>query len=597
MSRYSGVAIVLLMLCQFGLILHAQYYFQSGASATSIASNNQGASITIQTVAQPDLQDGSFGFWVGEDLSNGAFVQVGYQIGNQSGNYIYYTNYSKNCISNSCKAGTYINAGDPEWFWEYFPAGYDGSAFYGKIGPDGSAGPIGSFNRYSFVLNGSKWQFYFNNITIGNLSVMASDSGIYYPSAFGEDAGAIQNTTIMQNVSFRDLEYYSNGTFVSVPIAHSYMGYGQDSEHLLEDPYGVREVSNRTNYFEVGSALLTSKNRTLWTSGYYLYVNSSYSTQDASGEYYPDSSVVLSAPAQVYASALIRESFAGWVGTGAGSYTGSEHNVSVTMNDNISELADWKKEYFVNVSSTSQALTVGTGWYAANATLNVSVKNPVFYVDNSSVREVFYKWNSNQSLSNPNATSVRLSLKSPINLMPEFFKEYATTFVVEDGEGNRINVSALDVNGTVVNDSSFLISGNNYKLSYVEYKNTTVYINKSFSVSGPSQVSFIAPVYNISISAKGLFGGEVNATANLTFRNGTSITQSLGNNGILVFRDVPYGYAKGYIEYFGQRSQINIYHGARTSSTFITPLVLLMLILFLSTIFPAVWATSKSRRN
>ena len=61
----------------------ATYWFQSGVSSPT-TSNNQGGSVYIQTIYQLP-KNVSLGFWVGENLANSAFVQVGYQIENATG--------------------------------------------------------------------------------------------------------------------------------------------------------------------------------------------------------------------------------------------------------------------------------------------------------------------------------------------------------------------------------------------------------------------------------------------------------------------------------------------------------------------------------
>ena len=81
------LSIVLLSLLLLLGTTNAQYWFQSGVRSSQNYSFNNGASVSIETVYPQQLQYGSFGFWVGEILGNGAFIQVGYEIPNQTGYY------------------------------------------------------------------------------------------------------------------------------------------------------------------------------------------------------------------------------------------------------------------------------------------------------------------------------------------------------------------------------------------------------------------------------------------------------------------------------------------------------------------------------
>jgi len=226
----------------------SQYWFQTGAVGTYNASRNIGAAVTIETVYQ-NITSGSMGFWVGETLSNSAFAQVGYEIENQSGF------YPNNCDISGCNGSVYIAAGTPTWFWEYFPQDYNGSAFLGGIGANGSAGPSGSFNTYSMNSSGNVWNFYFNGNKIGSVDLGASTSGANPPTAIGEIAATDTNRQYMGPVIFENLRYYYYGGSTQVPVAYSTISYGKGSESLLPNLYGIEEVGTHTNMFEVGSGI------------------------------------------------------------------------------------------------------------------------------------------------------------------------------------------------------------------------------------------------------------------------------------------------------------------------------------------------------
>ena len=106
----------------------SQYWFQSGAEGSYISHNNNGASISIQTINQ-NISKSSFGFWVGEHLQNNAFIQIGYVVYNESG-YLH-----NNCTIYGCSSNISITKNIPFWFYEYFTASNPNSSkFYGNQG-------------------------------------------------------------------------------------------------------------------------------------------------------------------------------------------------------------------------------------------------------------------------------------------------------------------------------------------------------------------------------------------------------------------------------------------------------------------------------
>ncbi|MGI0134032.1 MAG: hypothetical protein ACREBW_03630, partial [Candidatus Micrarchaeaceae archaeon] len=317
----------------------AQYWFQSGVRGSNDAAQNTGAGISMQTVYQPAV-NGSLGYWIGEDLSNGAFLQVGYEITNSSGY------YPSECNVQGCDGNVYLTAGNPTWFWEYFPSGYVGSSFLGGIGPDSSAGTNNSFHTYSFRSNGgSVWSFYFDNTTLGSVDLGALTSGPNPPSAFGEYAETNTNGYQMQAVAFKNMTFYQNGKSYLVPQGFSYIGYGKGSEEGLPNLYGVQETGNRTDYFQVGSGLSLASQTTLWTLGYSLHIGSQYGNLTGGGNYKAYSKVDIFAPSHVNVSNGTREAFVGWRGSGSGSYTGNATMASVQMYGNVTETAVWQKQY------------------------------------------------------------------------------------------------------------------------------------------------------------------------------------------------------------------------------------------------------------
>src|SRR5271155_3128494 len=174
---YTTLAIIVLLILTN--TASAQYWFQTGVRGADSAAYNNGAGVTIQTIYQ-HATNGSLGFWVGENLANGAFIQVGYEVTNATGY------YSSSCTNMT--RSVFLNADTPTWFWEYFSPNTNNNTFCGGIGPNGSAGINGSFHNYYFKSNGDVWSAYIDNKFIGSVNLGTSTSGPNPPSAFAEYA-------------------------------------------------------------------------------------------------------------------------------------------------------------------------------------------------------------------------------------------------------------------------------------------------------------------------------------------------------------------------------------------------------------------------
>ncbi|MGC8651889.1 MAG: hypothetical protein ACP5UH_01395 [Candidatus Micrarchaeia archaeon] len=647
MRRFE-ILLVVSALVAMSTTASAQYWFQTGVKGSDSSAFNNGARASIETVYQ-NITYGSLGFWVGETLQNGAFVQVGYEIPNQS------ANFSTDCSLSGCTNTTYLKAGVPTWFWEYFPANYNGSQFYGNIGQNGSAGANGSFNTYSFTSIGDTWYFYFNNKLIGSADLGTSSSGANPPIAFGEYAGSESNSTRMGDVKFRNFEFYNGNAFLLVPEAYTYIGYGKGSETELPNPYGIEEVDNYVDYFEVGSGLPLQNHTELWKLGYWLNVSSPYGNLTReSGNYSAYVPVGISAPQYVYVGNDTREAFEGWRGSGIGSYTGPKENATVLMDSNITEEALWQIQYLVNITN-GRGIATGSGWYNAGATahigagagylgtgvgsriefegwsngyksqnITVTVTGPTtispiwrqqylvnataeygsvdgngWYNENSTVvlsltsRNISINSNekeafyawSNGSTENP----LSFVASKPVFISAFYEPMYLAMLEPVDTYNNSISGVTYGISGENYSTNyAYLFAGKTYNIEYATYKGTTMAINQRVEISSPQAIVVKLPVYNVQISARSLFGTPVDARIELTFKNGTTIETSTGANGTLVLYDVPYGYASGSASEMGLSHSIEAAFGSSINLTMMTPLAATMIVVGVLAVFASV---------
>jgi len=240
------IPLIFLIIAWFAGNIFNPYWFQFGIKSGGNASFNNGARVEIQTIVPQNITNGSLVFWIGETLSNGAFLQVGYTINNK------------------------VDSRNAEWFYEYFPSNSQGSLlvpgnYSGAIGPNGSAGANGTFHTYGFYSIGDTWYFTFDGKVIGNTDLGTNNSGANKPEAIGELDEVNTNNIYVKDVIFSNLSIYKHGIWLPVSSGYTYIGYGQGSKQLLKNPYGVEEIDNIPNYFVVGSGLPQFNGVQLWT--------------------------------------------------------------------------------------------------------------------------------------------------------------------------------------------------------------------------------------------------------------------------------------------------------------------------------------------
>ncbi|MEM3841086.1 MAG: hypothetical protein QXN59_00090 [Candidatus Micrarchaeaceae archaeon] len=544
--RRFNFALLLLLLQLFAITAVAAntgqiYWFQTGARATNQASNNSGISAYIQTVPQRDLSYGSMAFWIGENLANGAFIQEGYEINNQTGY------YPTNCTLSGCSSRVFISKGSPEWFWEYFPAGYYGNKFLGEIGPNDSAGPYGAYNNYTFYYNGSRWIFLFNGMHIGSINLNTSSSGPNPPTAFGEYAGAINNITNMSPVTFRNFSYFRSGNLIEIPKAYAYVGYGKGSAMQLANPYRIMEIEPYANLFEVGS-YINESGPILWNQSGKLNIISEFGNTSFTKLYNLYSSFNFSEPRFYYINSTARAVFEGWKGSGFGSYTGNSTNLSLVITSNITEKAIWGIQYYINASSEYGNAT-GSGWYYNGSYAKISVPNQ-YNFENGTIFK-FRSWNGKYSNS-----SISFRVNAPATFVANFSKIYEVHLIALDGYNQTINASWFEISGTKYNSTANL-TGSVYFVQYAVYKNAEIGIDRYINVTGPSTFKFELPVYNISIYIRNYFGSPVSGTAKLVFSNGTSQIVAINSSGVIALKKVPFGFVKVTVQHGGMKLSFN----------------------------------------
>jgi hypothetical protein len=250
--------------------LGGHYWFQIGAIGDSNSYNSDGANITIRTVYD-QVNNDAHSYWVGSILSTGGFVQVGYLNGLSTTGQAY------------CCA----------WFFETFST--PSCNCPPMIGPEGSAGPIGSWHTYSMVHAGNGiWAFYMDGNLLGKspplgdknyLGSGATSSGNNAaPAAIAEVAQASDNNDVIGPAEFKDLEIRQAGSWHPMLTGVSHCCYGYSSQTNLPNPYGVGEVEGHNDDFLAGSNIRQPASATtLWPTSVPFPTQTSFNFIDHNG--------------------------------------------------------------------------------------------------------------------------------------------------------------------------------------------------------------------------------------------------------------------------------------------------------------------------
>lgn len=136
----------------------------------------------------------------------------------------------------------------------------------------------------------------------------------------------------------------------------------------------------------------------------------------------------------------IRYLFLGWEGSGAGSYTGTDTSADVTMNNPITETAEWAQQFRIILDYTGTDTLVptqsGGGWYEG-ATMPVITTDSIIGEDgpDDTLRYVFDHWESTPSgatFGNPSHASTQVFVDRPYTCTAVYRRQW--TFHVESSD-------------------------------------------------------------------------------------------------------------------------------------------------------------------
>jgi hypothetical protein len=336
------------------------YWFQVGAYAANgrafgsgFGISVTGASVEIQVRYSQHVvdQDGELAYWVGLNLPDNSFIQIGYLIS--------------------------ASVSYPQWFWAYFLHDADKPSSTCTVTcPVGDEiGPNGTWYEFSLQASGTRWYAFVNGIQVGSVDLGVANSRGSGPYAVAEVAGTRSAKTILGPVAFRNLQYRdSQGTWHMSKFGVSLCcnGIGSDS-YPGTYPYGIQAVTGEDNKWLAGSNL----KQPIKKQGSYLWPWYKVTAQGLpAGQTFTDkwqiygSTVNLpNIPENTLTQANSRQHSEGWYVNGL---IDKGVQGSLVVTDNLIVSPHYVQQWFIQVTSPI-GTTSGSGWHDDGSIATISV--------------------------------------------------------------------------------------------------------------------------------------------------------------------------------------------------------------------------------
>ncbi len=216
--------------------------------------------------------------------------------------------------------------------------------------------------------------------------------------------------------------WYSSGSTAYASVASNTVSGGSGIQYVLTGWGGDSSGSGTTSN---GITMYAPKTATAsWGTQYYLTVTSPYgSPSTASGWFNAGTNINEAVTSSVPVAAGTQYVCTGWTGTGSITSSGNTPSTAFTISAPTAVNWNWKKQYYLNMSTNFGSATPGSCWQDAGTTVTISAPAPA--VQNGER----YVWNGWSGLSNSvdANNSVSVTMNEPLTAMASWVHQYMVT--------------------------------------------------------------------------------------------------------------------------------------------------------------------------
>jgi YVTN family beta-propeller protein len=213
---------------------------------------------------------------------------------------------------------------------------------------------------------------YIINPDMGTVSVIEDSSTTSTPTAYFQYLISLSNNNQMLTCD-GSLSYDPSGGNIT-----SYnWDFGDGNQKTTIEPMVTHRYATPGRYkislsVENQNGLINSFSNTAASR---LAISSNFGKTTGTGLYDPGSQVEIKAmpPTAVEGERYLWD---GWSGLGEESYTGSDNPALITLDEDVDEVASWRKQFYVDVI-TGHGQIQGGGWYDQDSTATISVTEQI----------------------------------------------------------------------------------------------------------------------------------------------------------------------------------------------------------------------------
>jgi len=222
------------------------------------------------------------------------------------------------------------------------------------------------------------------------------------------------------------------------PAASAWVNEGEDFTIAVASPADVTSNNNQwvcTGYSVDGGSLTSGTTYTFndvaavhaiafsWKQQFYLTVDSAHGSSSGSGWYDTGATATAALSAGTVSGGTgVQYVFTGWSSDASG--TGLTSN-SITMSAAKSATANWKTQYYLEMSTNFGSVSPGNGWYDAGVEVDISATEPS---TDEGERYVWNGWTGAGICNYTGATnSVQLIMNSAVSEVASWTRQYLLT--------------------------------------------------------------------------------------------------------------------------------------------------------------------------